>query len=295
MRPVPVVLAVVALVAVSVVPAVGYERPDGVSCTYDESDLREYQPETYLGHLDVEPTASYGGVYSSANRDTDVYVYFLRYARQDGLTSVDSHVRDREPVYVMVDDETGAVERVVFSVYHYLKAVAEPSSLSMNGSHARLYVVNPWHQYLPWREHEFLPSVGDGTRVELKNYCEAVDRWHANGWLASEAATTNPWTMRDRDSWWADESIERAVWKRYGEVRGTLADAVPSVDAEAVPDGDADAVPDIDADLLPEDSGVLPDLGSGVVPDVASDLVPDLNSSFPSRTPGSLSESSADA
>lgn len=266
MRPASVVLAAMLVTVVGAAPALGYERPEQVSCSYDESELKAYQPDTYVGHLDVEPSASYGGIYSSPERETDVYVYFLRYPRQDGLTSMDTHVDDREPVYVLVDDRTGDVERVIYSAYHYLKATKTPSSLSMNGSHAQLYVVNPWHQYAP--------SSASGSLVRLKNYCEAVDDWHANGWKASVEATTNPWTMTHRDSWWGDESIEHAVWERYGEARRTLDDLVPDVDSDIVLDADPDLVPNGGPDLVPE-------ADSEILPNTDSDLVPDVNTSVP--------------
>lgn len=255
MRPASVALAAMLVTVLGVAPAFGYQQPDGVSCSYDESKLEAYQPETFVGHLDAEPTASYAGIYSSPDRETDVYVYFLRYERQDGLTSLDTHVDDREPVYVLVDDATGEVERVVYSVYHYLKAAGTPSHLPMNGSHVQLYVVNPWHQYLP--------SPVGGSRVRLKNYCTAVDDWHADGWRASVEATTNPWTMTDRDSWWADGSIEQVVWNRYEQVRGKLGEVVPGVDSDAVPN-----------DMVPNADDAVPNVDS-------NDVVPDINTSVP--------------
>lgn len=221
MRPAPVVLAVLVVAVVGTGPSPASQQPEGVTCSYDESELREYQPETAVDHLDVEPTASYAGVYSSPERGVDVYVYVLRYDRQSGVTAVDSHAVDREPVYVLVDDATGAVERVVYSAYHYVKGAGTPSKLPMNGSHVKLHVVDPWHQYAPTTE--------SGSRVPLKNYCDAVDAWHANGWDASVEATTNPWTMTDRDSWWSQDSLDGRMTEEVLETRQELGDLTPDL------------------------------------------------------------------
>lgn len=219
MRNVTVTLAVllVATVGVAPAPALGH-RESSVSCAYDESRLEAYQPETVIDHLAVTPTASYAAVYSSPERPTDVYVYFLRYTHQKGVTAVDSHPDDHEPIYVVVDDRTGDVRRVSFSTSHYVKETGTPSTLPMNGSHAKFRVVAPWHQYVPTPE--------SGSRVRLKNYCAAVERWHANGWDASVEATTDPWTMRHRDSWWAEDSVGASIAERYWDVRRSLGDAV---------------------------------------------------------------------
>ncbi|NHN57821.1 MULTISPECIES: hypothetical protein [Halorussus] len=215
-------LLLAALLPATVVgaPALAADQ-SGVSCEYDESRLKAYQPETDVDHLAVRPTASYAGIFSSPEHPTDVYVYFLRYSHQEGVTPVDSHADDHEPVYVLVDERTGEVRRVVFSVYHYIKETGTPATLPMNGSHVKLHVVEPWHQYAPTTE--------SGSRVRLRNYCEAVDRWHAEGWDASVAATTNPWTMLDRKSWWARNSLGFSLAERYWDARQSVAEAVPDV------------------------------------------------------------------
>lgn len=219
-------LAAMLVAAVGGVPAAGYDQPGHVTCSYDETKLKKYQPETTVGHLDVAPTASYAAVYTSPERETAAYVYFLRYPHQRGLTAADSHVADREPVYVLVDEGTGRVERVVYSAYHYIKGAGTPSNMPMNGTHVRLHVVEPWHQYVP---------TGDpGTRVDLKDYCEAVDDWHANGWRASAEATKNPWTMRNRDGWWDENTLGHSLSERYWEARREVDDAVSNV-TEGVP------------------------------------------------------------
>ncbi|WP_135805524.1 hypothetical protein [Halorussus marinus] len=69
-RSVAVVLAVALISVVGAASGVGADGTDRPECTYDESALKAYQPTTAIGHLDVEPTASYGGVYSSPDRET---------------------------------------------------------------------------------------------------------------------------------------------------------------------------------------------------------------------------------
>ncbi|WP_135805525.1 hypothetical protein [Halorussus marinus] len=122
---------------------------------------------------------------------------------------------------MLVDDDTGEVRRIIYSAYHYIKGTETPSDLPMNGSHVRLRVVEPWHQYAPADE--------PGTRVRLRNYCEAVEDWHADGWRASRAATENPWTMTDRDSWWRRGSLDYSLSERYWESRRAFEDAVPPI------------------------------------------------------------------
>lgn len=218
------VLALVLVVAVAstagVAPAVGSPQSDPGDCTYDEGELREYQPETAVDHLDVKPTASYGGIFSSPERDATVYVYFLYYETQDGVTPLDSHDPDREPVYVVVDDDSGEIERVQYSAYHYVKGAATPSNLSTNGSHVQLRAVEPWHHYRP--------AAVAGSYPDLKNYCTAVDRWTADGWGAASEAVKEPWTMRERASWWPEDSLRETAASGYRDARSSL-DAIDVV------------------------------------------------------------------
>lgn len=209
-------LVTVALLTVAAGSALGSPQTEAATCSYDEAELREYQPETSTDHLAVPPTASYGGIYSSPDRNTTVYVYFLYYPTQNGVTPVDSHDPDIEPVYVVVDEATGDIQRVQYSAYHYLKGAATPSELSMNGSNARLHVVEPWHHYRP--------TDARGSYVELENYCAVVDQWSESDWRAAPDAVTHPWTMTDRASWWEADSIRNRIAEEYREAQRSLDD-----------------------------------------------------------------------
>lgn len=211
MRPLSVCLVVAVFLTVGVAPVQGATQSENATCSYDETELREFQPETTTDHLSVEPTASYGGIFTSPDRETAVYVYFLSYPTQDGVTPVDSHESDREPVYVVVDEDTDEVKRVQYSAYHYLKGAATPSNLSMNGSNVQLHVVEPWHHYRP--------AATDGSYAELRNYCTAVNRWVESGWGAAADAVTHPWTMSDRASWWEADSLRNEIAAQYRDAR----------------------------------------------------------------------------
>lgn len=214
-------LVIIILLTVGVGPVIGTPQSDAVRCSYDESELREYQPETVIEQLSVQPTASYGGIFSSPEHDTTIYVYFLYYETQVGMTPLDSHENDREPVYVVVDQDTDEIQRVQYSAYHYMKASATPENLSMNGSHVQLHVNNPWHHYRP--------TDAQGTYTELKNYCAVVDQWLASGWQAAPNSVRHPWTMSHRASWWEEGSVRNRIFAQYQETQSSLDNASPGL------------------------------------------------------------------
>lgn len=221
MRSLAVVLFITVLLTVGVAPVAGSPQSSDATCSYDETDLREYQPETAIDHLSEQPSASYGGIYSSPDRDTNVYVYFLYYTTQDGWTPVDSHELDREPVYVIVDKNTGEVQRILYSAFHYMKGDTTRSNLSMNGTHVQLHVVDPWNHYEP--------KATEGSFPELENYCTVVDQWQESGWQAAPEAVRNPWTMTDRASWWEEDSVRNTVAEKYQQSQQILEGTAPAL------------------------------------------------------------------
>lgn len=200
-------------------------QPDHVSISYDQGTLETYRPRLVLEESDREKLIGlYGWTATSSEYDTDVHVYWTAYTHQEGVTSYDSHEGDHEPVYVLVDSETGAVREVVASVYHWLRG--RTSTPPLDGDHPELKVISPWHQYTAASETGELFEVDDLTAV--------FDSWLSNGLAESlEPGTVyNPWTMagaNGREHWWRDDfasfSFNATVvsfWKRVG--RGQAGD-----------------------------------------------------------------------
>lgn len=188
---------------------------ESVSCTYPESEIQNYQPEIVSAHLDIEPSSVYAGKFRSPDYGTDVYVYWAKYASQEGLTSEDSHYGDHEPVYVYVDDESGDIEKIQFSAYHYLKG--EDRDPEMNGSHPVVRANNPYHHYSS-------QTLLSGTLYDTNNFCDGVGDWYDNGWEASKEAVAEPWSMNQKASWWKDNSFGFSATEQYWEARQTVSD-----------------------------------------------------------------------
>jgi hypothetical protein len=116
--------------------------------------------------------------------------------------NADAHYGDHEPVQVEVDSDTGDVVRVRASIYHWVKGETTPRDRLMDDTdrRPRLRVINPWHQYtLAGEDDEVQQKTVEDLRDEYRS-------WLRNGLEESVAigATTNPWSMRDRSSWWRE-------------------------------------------------------------------------------------------
>lgn len=179
---------------------------------YDESMLLDYRPRLVTAHLEVRPNALYGWVAKNPDFDTDVCVYWAEYDAQIDTGPwtylIDtSHPGDHEPFYVAVDSQTGAIEEVVCSVYHWLAGRYTPEVLSFHdGTHPRFEVVKPWHQYRATTE--------DGVFVELEDLTGAFQSWLDNGMEDDlfPGAAVDPWLMLGADGrghWW--DSTTRAL------------------------------------------------------------------------------------
>ncbi len=96
------------------------EQPDDVTITgYDDAtaDIEQYQPLLDISDLEVEPSRLNAWRVTSDDYEYDWYCYWVFYAVQTGASEEDSHLPDREPVYVGVSE--GSVETVVTSDWHY--------------------------------------------------------------------------------------------------------------------------------------------------------------------------------
>lgn len=176
----------------------GEQQPSHVTLEYDQAFLETYRPMLVLRELDVKPLALYSWKATSPEYDTAVGVYWAEYTHQEGVSEYDSHFGDHEPVYVFVDEQSGDVEEVVYSGYHWLAARTRTPDLYAE-THPKLHVVSPWHHYFTTTEQ--------GTLVETGDLTSEFQAWLDNGLEDDLAPGTvvNPWRMRTRSDWWRDD------------------------------------------------------------------------------------------
>jgi hypothetical protein len=172
------------------------EQPDHVTLAYPESRLQDYQPLLVTSHLDIPPDYLYAWEASSPERDTDVLCYWAWYtAGQRGVAGqADSHVPDREGLYVFVSED-GSVEKVVMDGYHYLAATVPGDTLTYSDStQPRIHVIEPWHNYRT--------TTTPGEDVELRDLRDIYPAWLDNGWEVDREAVVDPWTIQTKGDWW---------------------------------------------------------------------------------------------
>lgn len=195
-------------------------KPEDVEITWDEYYLRQYQPKVRLPQQSRSGVKGmYGYVAEDENEDTDVLCYWLHLDRFDSLPGGDlgSDLGDHEPIYVFVDRESGEVDRIVYSAFHWEAGEVEPDEDDLETSrtnfptHATFEVTETWHHY------RFNPER-DGEFVELKAWPEVRDTWVANNFGASATATQNPWEMLETDTWREESWVSLAgVYIRFGQ------------------------------------------------------------------------------
>ncbi|NLV14372.1 hypothetical protein [Haloarcula argentinensis] len=183
------------------------EQPDHVTIDgYDDAkaDIETYQPLLDLSNLEVRPNRQYAWRARSEEYGADWYCYWTFYTDQQGIDEADSHLPDREPVYVAVSD--GAVDRVVYSTWHYAAETDDDPS-QYDSTHPRLQVIAPWHGHQP--------SESGGEFVTLDDLSGVYGDWLANGWGVDRRSVVDPPHAEDRGNWWP-ESQQRdhklAVW-----------------------------------------------------------------------------------
>lgn len=212
------IASIVSVVFIGLVSAesVTDNRPDHVSCSYQESTLEDYRPNLIVSHLESEPSTIYAQYCTSSERSEDVAIYWAYYPVQVGFSSEDSHDVDREPVYVFIDSSSGDVNRIVYSEFHYIKGVEESPNL-VDDNNPILYVESPHHSYNS--------SDGSGSYIGLSDFSNVHQGWHDNDWGADIEVTADPYEIDSRDSFWDDDN---AVWdfrvaEWYWEIRMMIA------------------------------------------------------------------------
>lgn len=167
----------------------GYGNADG--------ELDTYRPWLDLTDLEIRPTKLYCWRATSSLFTERCYCYWCWYPEgQTGFSSEDSHVPDREPVYVFVNSDD-TVDRIVFDRYHYLVGVnvSPPTYLE---THPTLRVIAPWHPY------RTTTTVGSEA-PELDDLHDIYSGWLANGWTVDEESVLDPWHVERRGHWWPSE------------------------------------------------------------------------------------------
>jgi hypothetical protein len=218
-------------------------KPDHITYSYDQTELEAYQP---LFETSREARRQLIGIYGfkaeSTEYDRDAYYYWLRYNFQDSATDTlgslsqllsggpDSHFLDHEPIIIFTN-ANGTPDRVVTTGYHHFAleidadtddTVWTQNRLTGIDSHAHLNVVDPWHHYKtvpPPAEDStatFLQSVTD-----VENWLAVREAWKDNGLYAKShgPAIEDPFVMLERDTWWADGTIDKQfapLWIRFG-------------------------------------------------------------------------------
>ena len=206
-------------------------KPDHVTLSFPRDELEAYQPK-FETSLDARRKAIglYGYKAESTEWDKTVYAYWFRYSFQNSATDSlglisqlvssgpDSHFRDHEPSYLVVDPD-GTPDKAVVTGYHHFaldipfdstEAVWTEDRLSGTRSHVNLSVVDPWHHYqaVPPPAEDSQATLLE-SQFELSNWLEARDGWKDNGFYSKSHAPAieNPFLMYDeRDTWWDDDT-----------------------------------------------------------------------------------------
>lgn len=192
--------------------------PDGreLTLTYDESLIRQYQPQFILEGVSPEPLA-FHALHAESNESTLNAVYgFTFYSYQEGGAGrADSHLGDHEPVIVWYDQSDGSVFRVDYAGYHWFRAAAPADAFQYadDGSSTRpmLRVEKTYHHYYIYS------GSFPGDQIQTENLLSSIDGWLSNGFDESLALTQpyDPWDILGRESWWRHNSgnLFRAFFK----------------------------------------------------------------------------------
>lgn len=194
-------------------------QPPYVSLTYDEELIREYQPLLVLSQVKHKPTGYHAAVLRSSESDVSIIVGFNKYLVQEGVdvSGADSHLGDREPVYIYVDEAAGEPLKVQYSAYHWYSNSVRWRDLSTDstGKRAKLRVIPRWHHHMTY--HGSL----EGETIPVRNLLESYPDWLRNG-LSEEihpgAVYNAGEEMQHREYWWRDGSqtlLERILARVY--------------------------------------------------------------------------------
>ena len=181
-------------------------QPDHVTLDFP-STMEDYVPRVQTHHLTVQPQGWWGWRATSPEHDTDVYVYFLKFPTQRGFSRWDSHLHDREPFYVFVDGQTGEIEKIIATGYHWFSFTDEDPPT--DGTNPRAKPVDPHNHFVLVSEDEEV-LLED---IDVNDFRDEFDVWLANGWDESlhPGAARNPWLMESREHWWRDTDWQDSV------------------------------------------------------------------------------------
>jgi hypothetical protein len=178
-------------------------QPDHVRLVYDADRLRRYRPLLDMEQADREKLLGlYGWVAESPEYDTDVMVYWMKYTDQEApwWAPGTGHFGDHEPVQVEVDKQTGEVQRVRASIFHWLKGEVTGAAMPLgdDGRHPELRVFNPHHHFTAAAPGAVL------RKIEVNDLHEVYDSMLANGLEESlvPGASRKPWLMRTEPDFW---------------------------------------------------------------------------------------------
>lgn len=192
-------------------------REPYVTLSYSEELIKQYQPLLVLDGVENEPNAYHALYAESQESDLDVVVGFHHYYYQEGYSQFDSHLGDREPVYVYVESETGEPVKAQYSAGHWHENTEMWQDLSTDSSGKRAKMkVMPKHHH-----HRTYHGDAAGETVPVANLLESYPQWLSNG-LEEEihpGAVYNPQEeMQHRDYWWRDgwgTVWDRSIWPLY--------------------------------------------------------------------------------
>lgn len=201
-------------------------KPDDVEIHWDGYRLWKYQP---LLKMDATTRKRFDGLYgyvaTSDEKDTDVMCYWSKTETVKSLPAgnqnLSSNVGDHDPIYVFVNNETGEVDRIVYSGYNLDAAEVQPSEDQLkqdrvgSPTHATFTVVSGWHHYRHTPDNI-------GHFVELKSWPEVRETWLNNNFSLDAAAVENPWELQNQSDWRSDDGLVSltGIWLGIGEKLG---------------------------------------------------------------------------
>lgn len=215
-------------------PAVAFRdaRPDYVTLSYDQTRVDRFVPRVNdppRKNADERPQDWYAWIATCPEYEHEVIVYVLKYRTQRGTTRWDSHRRDREPVYVLVDEDLDEVQETIYTGYHWYAAHedAPPTVVDGNGEHCTFQIAAPWNHYLLLEDpdesalEEFsVKPLGteNGEPFSASGDPQTTfEAWLDTNWrqAAEPGVFQDPARMQHRDKWWRDsrETFGARAWR----------------------------------------------------------------------------------
>lgn len=201
------------------------QQPDHVTIAYEPDILQKYQPLLDISQSSREKLLGlYGWTARSPEYDTAVCVFWCSYTHQEAAfwapIPSTAHYGDHEPIQVEFNPDTGEVERVRASIYHWIKGEATGSSATLSGTNPLLKVIDPYHHYTAQPDEKLT------SQYDVKDLTQVFDGWLDNG-LEEDlvpGACYNPWIMRSEPDFWAPgqfglpstEQIQARAFRKAG-------------------------------------------------------------------------------